>query len=52
LLLGLAAGSASAYLALWALVRYLKEHTSWIFVWYRIALGILLIWGASRGVFH
>src|SRR5207247_2334273 len=28
LILGLAAGSASAYLALWGLVRYLREHTS------------------------
>ena len=52
LALGLAAGSASAYLALWALVRYLKEHTSWIFVWYRIALGALLIWGAAVGAFR
>ena len=52
LILGLASGSASAYLALWALVRYLKEHSSWIFVWYRIALGVLLIWGAARGMFH
>ena len=52
LALGLAAGSASAYLALWALVRYLKEHTSWIFVWYRIALGALLIWGAAAGGFR
>lgn len=52
LALGLAAGSASAYLALWALVRYLKEHTSWIFVWYRIALGALLIWGTAAGGFR
>ena len=52
LALGLASGSASAYLALWALVRYLKEHTSWIFVWYRIVLGAVLLWGAARGLFH
>ncbi|OLE34441.1 MAG: undecaprenyl-diphosphatase [Cyanobacteria bacterium 13_1_40CM_2_61_4] len=51
LALGLAAGSASAYLALWGLVRYLKEHTTWIFVWYRIALGAFLI-GASAGRFR
>jgi undecaprenyl-diphosphatase len=52
LALGLAAGSASAYLALWGLLRYLKEHTSWVFVWYRIALGILLLWGAAAGRFR
>lgn len=52
LALGLAAGSASAYLALWGLVRYLKEHTSWVFVWYRIALGAFLILGAAAGRFR
>jgi undecaprenyl-diphosphatase len=52
LVLGLAAGSASAYLALWGLLRYLKDHTSWIFVWYRIALGILLLWGSAAGKFR
>ncbi len=52
LALGLAAGSASSYLALWGLPRYLKEHTSWVFVWYRIALGVLLLWGATRGRLH
>jgi undecaprenyl-diphosphatase len=52
LALGLAAGSASSYLALWGLVRYLREHTSWIFVWYRIALGLLLLWGAAAGRFR
>jgi len=49
---GLAAGSASAYLALWGLLRYLKEHTAWIFVWYRVALGVLLLVGAARGFLH
>jgi len=52
LALGLASGSVSAYLALWGLVRYLTDHTSWIFVWYRIALGILLLWGAAAGRFR
>ena len=52
LALGLASGSAASYLALWGLVRYLKEHTSWVFVWYRIVLGIVLLWGAARGVFR
>jgi undecaprenyl-diphosphatase len=52
LALGLAAGSASAYLALWFLVRYLRTHTSWVFVWYRIALGILLLAGAGAGLLH
>ncbi len=49
---GLATGTASAYLALWGLLRYLKEHTAWIFVWYRVALGVVLLVGAARGFLH
>jgi undecaprenyl-diphosphatase len=52
LLLGLASGSVAAYAALWALVRYLRDHTSWVFAWYRVLLGILLLVGAARGWFH
>ncbi len=52
LLLGLLSGSISAYLALWGLVRYLEEHTSWVFVWYRIVLGVILLVGAAAGLFH
>jgi len=52
LVLGLASGSASAYLALWGLVRYLRDHTSWVFAWYRIALGVILLGGAAAGWFR
>ncbi len=52
LLLGLASGSAAAYVALWGLVRYLREHTSWVFAWYRVLLGIVLLVGAARGWLH
>ncbi len=50
--LGLASGSASAYAALWGLVRYLEGHSSWVFVWYRVALGVVLLLGAAAGRFH
>lgn len=43
LLLGLTSGSISAYIALKFLLGYLKDHTSWAFVWYRLALGAVLI---------
>ncbi len=52
LLLGLASGSAAAYFALWGLLRYLRDHTSWVFAWYRVLLGIVLLVGAARGWFH
>lgn len=51
LLLGLASGSVAAYAALWALVRYLRSHTSLVFAWYRVLLGIFLLLGAARGWF-
>jgi undecaprenyl-diphosphatase len=52
LLLGLASGSAAAYAALWGLVRYLRHHTSWVFAWYRVLLGVLVLAGAARGWFR
>jgi len=50
--IGLAAGTISAYVALWGLLRYLKDHTAWIFAWYRAALGLILLIGAGRGLLH
>jgi undecaprenyl-diphosphatase len=52
LLLGLASGSAAAYFALWGLVRYLRDHSAWVFAWYRVFLGIVLLLGAARGWLH
>ncbi|HEV2359213.1 MAG TPA: undecaprenyl-diphosphate phosphatase [bacterium] len=52
LALGLASGSAASYAALWALVRYLRDHTSWVFAWYRVLLGIALLAGAAAGLLH
>lgn len=43
LLLGLTSGSVSAYLALKLLLGYLKDHSSWVFVWYRLGLGAALV---------
>jgi undecaprenyl-diphosphatase len=52
LLLGLASGSAAAYVALAFLVRYLRDHTTWVFAWHRVILGIVLLIGAARGWLH
>ena len=38
-----AAAAISGYLSIAFLLRYLQKHTTFLFVWYRIALGILLI---------
>jgi undecaprenyl-diphosphatase len=39
----------SGYLSIAFLLRYLQHHTTYIFVAYRIALGVLLIWLLSSG---
>ncbi|MFQ5839518.1 MAG: undecaprenyl-diphosphatase UppP [Candidatus Methylomirabilales bacterium] len=44
LLLGLAAAAISGYAAIDFLLKYLRRHTTYIFIWYRIGLGLLL-WG-------
>ncbi|MCU1231141.1 MAG: pyrophosphate phosphatase [Acidobacteria bacterium] len=33
----------SGYASIWFLINYLKKHTTFVFIWYRLALGILMI---------
>ncbi len=49
LLAGLTSASISAFLAIYGLLRYLEKRSTWIFVWYRFALGVFLIVGVSMG---
>jgi len=49
LAIGLIAGSAASYLAIRWLLRYLEHHTAWVFAWYRVALGVVLLLGAGAG---
>jgi undecaprenyl-diphosphatase len=52
-LLTLAVGVISAaifsYLAIAWLLRYLQTKTTWIFVWYRLAFGVLILLGIALG---
>jgi len=32
----------SGYWAIWFLMRYLKQHTTHVFIWYRLALGVVM----------
>jgi undecaprenyl-diphosphatase len=43
LALGSAASAISGYLAIDLLLRYLRTRTTYVFVWYRIGLGLLLL---------
>lgn len=52
LLVGLAVASVTAFLAIYWLLHYLEKRTTWIFVWYRLALGIVLLAGVGFGFLH
>jgi undecaprenyl-diphosphatase len=49
LAVGLLAASASAFAAIWSLMRILERHSAWPFVVYRILLGVLLLAGTGLG---
>ena len=52
LLVGLTSASISAFLAIYGLLRYLESQSTWIFVWYRLAIGLFLIVGSVQGFLH
>ena len=47
--LGLIVASVSAFVAIWGLMRFLREHSTWPFALYRLGLGVVLLVGVSRG---
>lgn len=49
LIVGLAVGSASAFIAIWGLMRVLERFSAWPFVIYRAVLGIVLIAAVAMG---
>ena len=49
LLLGLVVGSASAFAAIWGLMKFLEKFSTWIFVAYRGLLGLFLLFALSAG---
>ncbi|MGE5660558.1 MAG: undecaprenyl-diphosphate phosphatase, partial [Actinomycetota bacterium] len=52
LLIGLTTASIAAFLAIYGLLHYLEKHSTWIFVFYRLAMGILLLVGVMTGFLH
>lgn len=40
----------SGWASIWFLLRYLRTHTTFVFVWYRIALGLVMMALLWRGV--
>jgi len=46
---GLVAAVISSYLAIVWLIRFLKEHSTWVFVWYRLAFGVAILLALATG---
>lgn len=49
LLGGLFAAVVSSYLAIAWLIEFLKKHSTWVFVWYRLAFGAVLLIALALG---
>ena len=49
LLIGLICASLTAFAAIYGLLRYLEKRSTWVFVWYRFAFGLLLVVGVLSG---
>ena len=47
---GLLAAVISSYAAIAWLIEFLKKHSTWVFVWYRLAFGAVLLIALSLGM--
>lgn len=46
---GLVGAVVSSYLAIYWLIRFLKRHSTWVFVWYRLAFGVVILLAIATG---
>ncbi len=47
LVAGLIAAVVSSYLAIAWLIKFLQRHSTWVFVWYRLAFGVAILVGIA-----
>ena len=47
---GFIASTVSSYAAIAWLIRYLQNHNTWIFVWYRLAFGVVILGSIWAGL--
>jgi len=43
ILISIVVAFVSGYASIWFLIRYLKTHTTRVFIWYRLGLGAVMI---------
>ncbi|NJN02196.1 MAG: undecaprenyl-diphosphate phosphatase [Leptolyngbyaceae cyanobacterium RM1_1_2] len=44
---GVLASAISSYIAIYWLIRFLRDHTTWVFVFYRIGFGLAILWAIA-----
>lgn len=47
LIAGVLASVISSYVAIYWLIQFLKDHTTWVFVAYRIGFGVAIVWAIA-----
>lgn len=52
LLIGLAVATVVSYAAIWWMLKYLKNHSTMVFIVYRLIFGVAVIVLASQGIIH
>ncbi len=50
LVAGLIASAASSYAAIAWLIKYLQNHNTWVFVWYRLGFGVAILAALALGL--
>lgn len=50
LIAGLLSSGISSYLAIAWLLRYLQNHNTWVFVWYRLGFGAIILGAIALGI--
>jgi len=50
LIIGVISAAIFSYLAIAWLINYLKKHNTWIFVWYRLGFGLLILGLIASGI--
>lgn len=49
LILGVLSSAFFSYIAIAWLIKYLQRKNTWIFVWYRLAFGVVILWSIASG---
>ncbi len=50
LVVGVISAAIFSYIAIAALLRFLKTQSTWVFIWYRLAFGVLILAAISAGL--